>query len=1149
MARDVMYYFDKKSPYARHELGEIQTDFNMGLTIDGSKDSMQVQVFNYEKAEITPNTILFHNATNTWWIVKKDNVKRYASENGFYYQHNLSLLGAIDLLSSRDLTDCGFNDRTYTIDQFIKRLFKLSTFEFLLTINYGNNVDENKIVDYIKSFENYTLLSALRDFLNGYNCDAKLTFATSGSDNHIESANLIIIPRTGNVDLTAVDISDFDDVREQKSYSKESYGTTVISNAQNVVSTQAKTYPQIGGVRLSADTYNITTSNAVLRLPTPIYKVNWVKLLHYVDVIFYVYRGQESYDSHEYTFRFYPWNKYQTQKTFDEAIETVVNFLTTQYTQVTPQEVSEYVESFRQTIIDVVEKASCTTIKGGWGIKPVMVDNTPDQELIAPQNDPDFRFRNIVKRDGSVAIYFSRSLLIGSKEDYESVVWKTRCMYYERGGNEIHNFSWMGVLGGNVYEATTIGNYKTTDYNSTQRTLMPTHTFSDNQRKMSVYLVPADNGTGTISNANNYVFNIGNTYFQVNYIPMSDIKIKYDNSLNDIDTHIYNQNGKLNDSVALSKLLDSYSKEIQSDNITRYMHYTNISDIPQVGSLVNSGNEKYVINNISYDFFVNETNNDNNVGYYIECEFTLSKYISVKSLMVNPNSNIRDYGIPQKYNIKRRQVYRDYFEFSFLEESSANQETPYVSLSKYLTMGTTNEQKEYDHTAIMKIDYEQPVDNQESWYYQLNSVASVMNKSLYEVIDFNDNNIIGYDIQNYHSGFNMNKLFSNGWKTTNVPISYVDNDGKFKGITLQFVGKDKIEELYENISADTNNSTMFSSHVFVGETFYYGKYIDGQESEEPNSFSSNNLGNYLSTDSGNTIIKIPLTELNYDNSGVDLDTVVIDIVGNITYVPRTGPTQSGIVGSYSIITENDIKYLRIVDTSGTQFPLLYSSFVVSYEVSYSYRTYAYRGAIDLKDYEIEELNYEKDAIEVPVFEYILQLGDTEQVEVGDRILDTQSGMLQMFTCDVRQANTTTQLNASKVFSGIDVSGDSLVNDNYDRQIEIADTSAVDISFENNNTIMRIKVYDNQVALFYGTAEQDFTYQDTQVSATQLPKSYLLGKDIVIYKNVIKSMSYDMEQDEATCDYDNELMFIIHNPQDSNFDGDDLLINVNYYKLK
>ena len=82
MAQDLMYYFDKKSPYQRHELGEIQTDFNMSLTIDGEKDSMQVQVFNFNESEITPNTILYHLGTQTWWVVSNDNIEKYESVHG-----------------------------------------------------------------------------------------------------------------------------------------------------------------------------------------------------------------------------------------------------------------------------------------------------------------------------------------------------------------------------------------------------------------------------------------------------------------------------------------------------------------------------------------------------------------------------------------------------------------------------------------------------------------------------------------------------------------------------------------------------------------------------------------------------------------------------------------------------------------------------------------------------------------------------------------------------------------------------------------------------------------------------------------------------------------------------------------------------------
>ena len=157
MARDVMYYYDRKPPFARHELGEIQSDFNMCIAIDGEKDSMQVQVWNYSENVVEPNTLLYHSSTDTWWVVKRDNVKRYANETNYYYQHNLALNGAIDLLGSRDLTDCGFNDHTYTIEQFIRRLFKLSNFEFpRLSIGFGNNVDKDKIVDWFVYVEEFT---------------------------------------------------------------------------------------------------------------------------------------------------------------------------------------------------------------------------------------------------------------------------------------------------------------------------------------------------------------------------------------------------------------------------------------------------------------------------------------------------------------------------------------------------------------------------------------------------------------------------------------------------------------------------------------------------------------------------------------------------------------------------------------------------------------------------------------------------------------------------------------------------------------------------------------------------------------------------------------------------------------------------------
>ena len=120
------------------------------------------------------------------------------------------------------------------------------------------------------------------------------------------------------------------------------------------------------------------------------------------------------------------------------------------------------------------------------------------------------------------------------------------------------------------------------------------------------------------------------TMFQVNYIPMGDLKIKNDNNNYGIDTQMYNQNGKLTDSMALSKLMNSYAEEISTDNITRYKEFYKFSDIPEVGQVIHVGNSNYVINNISYDFQQND-----NEKYFIECEFTLSKQVAVKSLLTS----------------------------------------------------------------------------------------------------------------------------------------------------------------------------------------------------------------------------------------------------------------------------------------------------------------------------------------------------------------------------------------------------------------------------------------------------------------------------------------------------------------------------------
>ena len=86
-------------------------------------------------------------------------------------------------------------------------------------------------------------------------------------------------------------------------------------------------------------------------------------------------------------------------------------------------------------------------------------------------------------------------------------------------------------------------------------------------------------------------------------------------------------------------------------------------------------NEYYVINNISIDFYINEQTEpygsswgidkeNDRIGYYMTAEVSMSKKVATKSLITNPNTNIRDYGIPQN----RERV----FVVSILKEHDTN---------------------------------------------------------------------------------------------------------------------------------------------------------------------------------------------------------------------------------------------------------------------------------------------------------------------------------------------------------------------------------------------------------------------------------------------------------------------------------------------
>lgn len=795
MNKDIIYAFDKLTKQGTI-FGEVQSGFNMSLTIDGTKDSSTIIVWSFEEHEIEPYAIIYHPKTLTWWIVAHDKVERYANENGFIYVHNLQLQGAIELLNARDLTDCGFNAKEYTVGSFIRRLFELSSFEYDIGIDYIEDFLDTQ-VDFIKTFENYTLLSALREFLDAYNMCPKLYFDYSYDAETntylLLNAKLKIISKTSSNDLLNSPYleENFDDVRETQTMDKNSFGTTVVSNAENVINAYSKTFPAVGSVRLSSKQYYITTNvklnDAVIRLPSKVFKCNWIKIIYPLNLTLNI-QGTITH-----TF-------YTTYLRTNESFEKVVDFFKQKILVETGDQsaVEEFSQHMDKQMKSSMDKASCVTLYDGNNI------NSFTGDIEKGENVPYLaKFRFGTSGNPEPAVFTDISTKNCLKNIKQGIAW-------ERGSNLITGFD---MLSGADFLAVSI-----TDFGESQVLLNYDFRGLTYILYFNALIKEVTNLTPSLAKQ------LSKVSFVVNYIPMSDLKIKVDNDRDKKDIQLYNQNGKITDNFASSKLLNSYAKEISSDTITKYMYYKNFYDVPKLGGIVMKDQERYVINNISLDFSQNESVNDTDFEYFIEAEITMSKWVSTKSLMVNPNTNIRDYGIPQNFNVKRKQLYRDYYEFGYDYEHS---DTPYLPLNNIINFGEyANE--EINFICVMKLTYDHAFGEgnnvSDTWYYQLETTQYKLNKMLYVVCDFNDNNIIGYGSQNVFSGFDISRIFNGLTDNVNTPISYVDEKGKFDGIDLLFCGKNEIQDTYNRYEADNGDGSysgsLYNYSVFIPQEIY-----------------------------------------------------------------------------------------------------------------------------------------------------------------------------------------------------------------------------------------------------------------------------------------------------------------------------------------
>lgn len=1189
MAKDLIYYYDKD--YKRHILGEVQTNFNQSFVMDGTKDSYKCEVINYEKLEFMPYTIVWHESTNTWWIVSHDKVERYANESETYiYRHTLTLLGAIELLNAKELTDCGFNANKYTIIDVLSRLIKLSSFEFKgytsgwdITVRSFAYIDLNQNVDYIKSFENYTLLSALREFFDGYNLAIKLVFyqAQDGDDYYIRQALFDFVPKTGLNNVTPISESEFEDVREIKTIDKNSYGTSVVSNAENVTSTVTKTYPELGSVRLTSDAWNITRTNAMLRLPSPVAKLNWLKVDYRIGITcvktstqgggtytYFFYGGDENRSINEAQYEIMCQSLCGIKGNVDYDYELYVNL-----------------QAKKEIILEFVEKAGSMKLYTGWEYNSLV------NGFKSPDGQPIFSGYVNHYAPGQVSTDYTGALLVGSKQDRECFRYPAFCVEWERGRNTLTNFSWLESP-----EESTGQRNRTTLY-SYEYTELKTSLY-DSGRAIATISLQSQNDSRTwtfsLFQPDNVELSVLYTFFSVNYEPMNDLKLKVDNKHDSKLFQLYNQTGKLVDGNGLSKQLLSYSKTIESDTITKYQVYYKESDIPPLGQIVLINNVPYVIGNISKTYYQNESN-DSGLAYYIDCEFTLSKQVAVKSLLVNPNTAIRDYGIPQQYNVKRKQIYKDFYEVNLADDPNAN--TDYkVPFDKMVNLSYSFQGKD-DHIAVMEIKWHESgymgallvsainlivasliidgavyqcadsgtittgdsnlqvdkgdkivwnkEDNQfsiyhdymgdtvlQQWYYQLDTTAYNLKKSYYEVVDFKDNNIIGYSTQNVVSRFDITRILSGLYDAYNSPVSYVKSDGTCESINICMVESSKLYNLYEQFTQSLSitsgvryGNVLANYSCFIDRSIYYGGFLNY-------SIDKQGIRFYQEYTPTSRVFNIALKTIgalpqDYDGTVDRLKAVITS-----TNIPRNK------ISIFQLSKVGDEYYLVIqLDASITTYDLFQIYFYMEI-----YNLFPNVGAIDICDFQIEEPNYDKDAIEVPVFEYCCQIVDTENVLVGENIMSNyETDELYLYSYAFVQKNIANDTNSGNLFP-VAVNQPRMVSrteDNVESFYCYVPDGAY-MKYVGNKIYIHLKDF---LEVNLDTKEQSGTWNNRTFDKT---------KDLIIYRYKITNSN----KLDNTVKYDPDLMFIVRNLDQATFINDTeesgspetLVLSINHYNV-
>jgi hypothetical protein len=930
MPNGTLKLYNKLTNGASVSLQTLST-FNIEDNLNETPSNMKVKVItsNTYREEFEVNTVAYHEDTNTWWVIKSDESTYLTTGE---YEHEIQLVEYLEFYAYRHLPNCAFSPNTYDLEDMLNRLFDIA--KLSITVTYPNFLDKDKIMPFF-SFENFTVANAIKNIARAINAIPKmsvgflyiesveiisfsssppstpsngdywyktdtniLSLRVAGAWVAVQSTNgtttpiyanqpnlnfvntideelfvsqtytplLTFINRNGvNNAIVETLNTQFPIAYEKNMNSSDQFTTRSVSNITNAKSSSLVILPQQGGFKsISPNSLLYDENTARVLLPSKIDKIDFIRIFSPMQLVYVNSIGSVLTEiTKGYFISRNDW--------YNKIVSKSFGGFTTEQKESIADELPEPNEHFKVNY-------------GETDISSVYNNITA---LIGAQ--PQIRM-------------FGKKMTLYNKFEFDTIDTTTypdlkeRSVHWTPFSNEIiMPLSFRNGLSG------------TSDHNKIYRL------FRDGITENEVWLRPLYKTSGFFDTeiAGDEIL------IQVAYYSIADIKVSIDNDNDAQDEKFFNQSGKVIDAVSVSKLITSHTNDSVEGTKIRNARYESLANILPLGQLVRDSNQTYVVSQRSIDGQVKNGNEYYNVIY------TLSRNRVARSENIVADSSVISYKTPDDNLVFRSQLYKDYIELSLVNQ---NQDTPYLNMTKALTLSSTLSGTNFDYTVLAKNSYGT---TPTIVRYVKNPTIFDLHKAKLMNVNWQSNNLLGY------------RLDSTGNTYVQTPILYTDSLGKATNFELLFLDTTNLNEAVSDYNTPTILDTLvpFTDLTQVPSSFYTSDVLaDGRFSIRIQEDTSG--GRPYKKDP----FEIPVFE--YMIQGNDDYTSIGNIVigndlfttftGNITYHyvinngnRFTAENAEKILGSSGLNSEFDRR--AVIDRStNTQFDLdLFSNFSTS----------------------------------------------------------------------------------------------------------------------------------------------------------------------------------------------------------------------------